>query len=237
MSFSPQQIAAKVCCRLFGNENVSQEIKEKMQEAHVAFDLSTDNMPIKYINTATRVVTLDQFDSFTWFGTTWFNKESLKDETDQEKIWIIYHEAANKKLNSALKEIRTPLLIGSVTIGALLGGLLLAIRKKCNLPKFLSSNSVITIIAIAPLAKVLYAYLEAHSFEKEADIATARKLIVQGKKDVVEHYLDRLKEMKEILVNKEIKEILDYGKCNSTQSQSIQNQINYLQAVVESSHK
>ena len=57
-------------------------------------------------------------------------------------------------------------------------------------------------------------------FEQEADIAAAKKLIAQGKKDVVENYLNQLKEMS----NNET--------SSSVWFQSIQNQIDYLQTIV-----
>ncbi len=211
MSFSPQQMAEKVCCRLFGNEDASKDIKEKMQEAHVAFDLVTDNMPVKYINTATWFGTLlDQLDSFTWFG-TWFNKESWENKTETEKKWSATHEAAHTKQKHPSKLI-------CVTAVTLVASSLLA---KVIVPNMgVKILPALITIGIAGAATGLVAIQFSKKFEQEADIAAAKKLIAQGKKDVVEHYLNQLKE------------ISDHETSGSMWFQSIQNQIDYLQAVV-----
>ncbi len=207
---SPKQIAATICCQLFGKEDASDQTKQLINQARDSFGISqTDCLPVKYITR--KPAWLQQFLAFTWFG-TWINKNSWKNLSEQEKIFTACHEAAHLYLNHPLKQIGVTLstLIVSIALGRIC---IPSVKNKLlayGLQTFLSTTMLGIIVP-------WYAKL----CEKEADIKAAQKLCTLGKNNVVEHQIAQLSSE------------LDQGNSPSLFFPSINDQVTYLQKTIQ----
>ncbi len=210
-SYSPKHIAANVCCKLFGNENVSDQTKQLINQARDSFGISqTDRLPVKYISSNN--AWLQQFLSFTWFG-TWINKNSWENFSEQEKIFTAYHETAHHHLNHPLKQIGVTLstLIASIALGRIYIPSVKSRLLACSLQTFLSAGMLSLIVP-------LYAKL----CEKNADIKAAQKLCSLGKNDIVEHQIAQLNS-----------ELDQEENSSNLLFPSIKDQITYLQKIIQ----
>jgi len=210
-NYSPKQIAANVCCKLFGNENVSDQTKQLINQARDSFGISqTDRLPVKYITSKNSW--LQHFLSFTWFG-TWINKNYWENLSEQEKVFTAYHETAHHYLNHPLKQIGVTLstLIASIALGRIF---IPSVKNKllaCSLQTFLSAGLLNLIVP-------WYAKL----CEKNADIKAAQKLCTLGKNDIVEHQIAQLSSELDQEVNN-----------SSLLFPSIKDQVSYLQEIIQ----
>lgn len=87
-------IPEKICCSLFGSQDMSlANQKIFIQALH---DFNIDYMiPLKKIRDNSPAY-IQQFSSFTWFG-IWINEEHFNAMALEEKIFSAYHEAAHYK--------------------------------------------------------------------------------------------------------------------------------------------
>ena len=210
-NYAPEQIAAKICCQLFGNKDASDQAKQLINQARDSFEISqTDRLPVKYISSNN--TWLQQFLSFTWFG-TWINKNSWENFSEQEKIFTAYHETAHHHLNHPLKQIGVTLstLIASIALGRIYIPSVKSRLLACSLQTFLSAGMLSLIVP-------LYAKL----CEKNADIKAAQKLCSLGKNDIVEHQIAQLNS-----------ELDQEENSSNLLFPSIKDQITYLQKIIQ----
>ncbi len=210
-NYAPNQIAANVCCKLFGNKDASDQAKQLINQARDSFGISqTENLPVKYITH--KPAWLQQFLAFTWLG-TWINKNSWENLSDQEQIFAAYHETAHHYLNHPLKQIYFTLgtFIASIALGRVCIPSVKSKLLACGLQTLLSATLLGLIVP-------WYAKL----CEKEADIKAAQKLCTLGKKDIVKHQIAQLSSE------------LDQGNnCSSLFFPSINDQVTYLQEIIQ----
>ncbi len=210
-AISPKQVAAKICCSLFGNEDASKEIKTLVNQARDAYDIdASEGLPIKFIN---KCPWLQQFKSFTWFG-TWINKNAWSELSQNEKVFTAFHEPAHEKLDHPLKQIGVAL--STLTASLLLGRLCL----RCSVQSKLLACGIQTVLSGALLGLIVPWYTK--RCEKEADILAAQKLCELGKADVVENQITQ--------INAEADQEVD---SSSTWFCTLQEQRDYLQKVID----
>ncbi len=210
-NYAPEQIAAKICCQLFGNKDASDQAKQLINQARDSFGISqTDRLPVKYITH--KSAWLQQFLAFTWFG-TWINKNSWENLSDQEQIFAAYHGTAHHYLNHPLKQI-------GVTLGTFIASI--ALGRVCipSVKSKLLACSLQTLLSTTLLGLIVPWY--AKLCEKEADIKAAQKLCVLGKNNIVKHMIDQLSS-----------ELDQVENSSSLLFPSISEQITYLQEIIQ----
>jgi len=179
--------AKKVCCLLFGNEDISDnEIIKFVKEAREKFELSTNKgslPPLKYIRPGWLA---KHFSSFTWFG-TWINKEAWEKMNDNEKTFCIYHEIAHEKKRHPI--IQSGIFLFNVLVACYCTPKIISVvfKKGCLQGKFVG----VGLIAVHVVEPILVSWRS----EKAADITAAEMLCQNDKKNVVEEYVENLESL------------------------------------------
>lgn len=187
--------AGKACSLLFGKEDASPELIALAQETRAAYGLPAAPAPVKY-QAPIGGWTLP-FSSFTWFGTTWVDKQSWEKMTPVQKEYEMTHEIGHEYLNHSVKQIG---VAGASGAGLLLlnaYGINPLMQKAAAYGMTTLANKAIILTVqaatlLAGLKKIVPAYVR--YCEKSADQAAAYNLLKNDKISILKNYVKELEE-------------------------------------------
>ncbi len=171
-----------VCTKLLGSEDAPDALVY-MKEARKAYGIANSKRPVKYITPSCSW--LQQFESFTWFG-TWVNKKSWAHSSPSQKIWRAFHEIAHEAYSHPEKVI-TAIAVTCAT------SILFSfwVTKNIQTPalKYFLQGGIVALInsiCIPFISKCVEVF---------ADVYAGYMLCSMGRADVVEEHLKQLNEM------------------------------------------
>ncbi len=189
-AIAQQGFLSNVYSAVLGDHDVRLEYRECTYRALKTFGIKNPTVvAVKQMNAVGSSFARAGLSSFTAFG-IWLDQEYLDQCSREERIFTIYHETAHYVCKHHQK------IVGGTIIGsACLLSLFLAGLKQLdvsNLKKYL-----LLMIANIAADAAYYGYLLppiVKEQEKQADIMAAHALIRSGKKQVVESYIQQLKQ-------------------------------------------
>lgn len=185
-AISGQSVVSKLYCQFLGNKDVKDEYKQLVYKAFRDFGVANpESISIKKMNNVGSIVALMPVSSFTAFG-IWIDEQYFDSCSIEERTFQIYHEVAHYILCHHQKVL-------AAGAGLSLAGIV-ALRycyKKLNLPmKIASTLASAAVIYLAILPNIVKRQ------EKQADIESAKKLLLLGNKDIVTKRIQSLSQSK-----------------------------------------
>lgn len=163
-------IIHNLCCFLFGKETPSENVQTYFDNKTQHFPaLTNKKIPIKYIKPN---ALLNQYTSFTWFG-TWINKDLWESASSEQKEWLTLHELAHTACYHPIKQILA--FLGTTTFA-------LHTSKTFKWKKIPTALTTITLTTLVSSAL-------SRMYEKEADIEAAKILQKQNKENVIQSHI------------------------------------------------
>lgn len=187
--YASQSIISKVYCSILGNDDVSLQYREKVDQA--LKDLGVENpsdVPVKKMNGVGPAFARFDLSSFTAFG-IWLDENYLDRCSEEEQKFHIYHEVSHYVQNHHAK-----------MIGGCGAALIFATVGLAKLRSFIGSTDSLVASALTvglgilvSLAGYRYALpLLVKKQEKEADLLAAATLIATEQSTVVDAHIEDL---------------------------------------------
>jgi hypothetical protein len=136
------------------------------------------------------------FSTFTFFGDTWITKQMWDEASATEQIFVSCHETVHAHKKHSMKQ----LIVFAVTTALVACGMhMRGSELICNaffdrnLPQSGKKIKQIVTVSASLLSALLTTFWYTQECEKEADVETIKKLLQEGRKDIVDAELERLK--------------------------------------------
>jgi hypothetical protein len=173
-----------VCTKLLGSEDAPDALVY-MKEARKAYGIANSKRPVKYITPSCSW--LQQFESFTWFG-TWVNKKSWAYSSPSQKVWRAFHEIAHEAYSHPEKVITA---IATTFATSILFSFWVTKNIQTPALKYLLRGGIVGLINSICIP------LFSQVAEIQADLHAAEILCNTGHADVVQEHLNQLNKMVE----------------------------------------
>ncbi|OQA35971.1 MAG: Peptidase family M48 [Candidatus Dependentiae bacterium ADurb.Bin331] len=176
---------------IFGNEDVSVSYKKQITNALRDFNVpQPEKVAVKKMNSVAARLLGNELYSFTLIG-IWLNEPALNTLTESAREFKLYHEAAHY----AHKHHAQALGLAATAL-PLMTTFPLLFRSAYYHSAYKKLGNIFAYSATALSWYGLYSYALKPFIkeqEKQADLAAARMLCAKGKKEIVEAYLNQLK--------------------------------------------
>lgn len=181
-------------CSLLGNTDVAAEYKALVHNALRNLGVNNSkSVSVKQMNNVGALIARIPVSSFTAWG-IWFDQDYLDTCNANEQLFQIYHEAAHYAQKHHQKLLTFTLAVAGAT-GIGLYALHKHLRKNdVPHPNTITAASAAT--ALVAFCTIVLPYIVKLQ-EQNADLVAAQKLIELGRSDIVQEYIQQLRELTE----------------------------------------